>query len=258
MRRQTALRDRITHEMMLEILEILKSEERAPGLSRQGDVRIEIVGTIQRIATFEPELPSVLRDRLNKIAKTARHLRSAIRGMPEYASLDSMLARAIEGSARRADAIAPSGKLKRSGSTQASKARKLLTARLAYDLLSDWGSELPTLTADGSYIRLANLLFKTATASDSDTAAACSRYFKMLQTEHLEGLSERDREEEKKRRPWPYSKRGRQAKPSNNDEEDEPGLAELTQGDVEEFRRRRVEEASHYPPLEQLLDELLG
>jgi hypothetical protein len=256
MTRQTALRDRITREMP-DILEILKSEERAPGLSQQGDVRIAIVAAIQSIATFETELPSVLRDRFNKIAKTARHLRAAIRRMPEYANLDSMLERTINDSARRVDAIAPYGKLKRSGSDQASKTRKLLTARFAYDLLSDWGRKVPTLTADGPYIMLANLLFKTATASDGDTARACSSYFEMLQAEHLEGLSDRDRKEEKKRRPWPYSKRGRQAKPSN-DEEDEPGLAELIKSDVKEVRRKRNAEASYDLSLEQILDELLG
>jgi hypothetical protein len=256
MRRPSTLRDRITREIP-EIFAILKSEERGPGVGLDGDVSIAIVDAIRLIAMFETEPPSVLRDRFNKIAKTAKHFRSAIRGMPGYANLDAMLERTINDNARWADAIAPSGRLERSGGDQASKTRKLLTARIAYELLSDWGSEVPTLTADGPYIRLANLLFKTATASDSDTARACSSYFKMLQAEHLEGLSDRDREEEKKRHPWPYSPRRRQARPSN-DEEDEPGLAGLIKSDVEETRRKRVEEASHYPPLEQLLDELLG
>jgi hypothetical protein len=256
MRSPSTLRGRITRAMP-EILEILKSQEKAPGLSRQGDARIAIVHAIQRIATFETEPPSVLRDRFNKIAKTAGHLRSAIRGMPGYANLDAMLERTINDNARWADAIAPSGRLERSGGDQASKKRKLITACLAYDLLSDWGSKVATLTADGPYFTLANVLFKTATGINSQTKSACSSYFKMLQAEHLDGLSGRAREEEKKRHSWPYSKRGRQAKPSN-DEEDEPGLAELIKSDVKEVRRKRNAEASHYPPLEQLFDELLG
>ena len=253
------LRTRIK-ERMPKILEVLRPEDKVSGFGIEGDIRPSIISDIKIIEAFTPEPPSVVRDKHTAVAKAAKRLRLAIRGMREYAALDAPLERCVKDSERVADAVAPEGRLNRSGGATSNTQQNLLAARCAYDLLLDNGFGVPTLTEDDQYVQLTALLIETATGrpcSATTASRACKQLFEVLLAERgvSVSLSESEQAAELEQDPWPYSQSNRRPRVVSSSGRDE--RTDEVSAWSEAHRRRHLEASRHYPPLEQLLDDML-
>jgi hypothetical protein len=241
MRAPSTLRDRITEPMMDDITEqVMKTKNRGLGFGG-GDPRPIIIRAIRRIAEFEQLSPSQLHKRYETITTLSKKLRAAVRGT-EFADIIEVLDRIDRDSSRQANAAARS--VGPSGGAITVRMRKDLAARLAFNLLENYGGATATLSKDGTYVTLANRLYEAATGDDRDRinlVAACSRHFKELKKEGLDA----------------YSPRGRRRTPSN----DESEVGWLMRADAVSERIRRVDELRRsklLKPLDELLDEMLG
>jgi hypothetical protein len=201
---------------MGDILKEIKPENKMIGLGPEGDVRPRVIRIIREVATLKTS-------HHRKVKRLAERLLEAVKTR-EYGHLRPMLEETIEAA-------------KRGTSTRINMQRMLLAAHLAYDLLLNGGFGTPTLTEDGKFVRLTALIVEVATDSECHTAGrACRRYFKELKVQAATVLGSDSS--------YPYVQRGR--RPRRRTEPD----------DVEEARRRRVEAARSYRPLDELLDKM--
>jgi hypothetical protein len=226
---RAALRQQIIEQMDF-ILEILETHDRTIG--HDGDPRPAIISIIRDIAATPPTIP---KGRYDAVATAAKKLWLAIRGLPEYTRLEPVLERAIAESEASRKIV------------RMNLRRAHLASRLTYNFILDNGFGVPTLSGDKKYVLLTALVVEVATGrpcSKSTAARACKQYFEDLKAE----ASEPDN-------PWPYSPKGRTPK-QKADPKDE--VAELVTRDIAKHSRQLIKAERYYPPLEELLDQLLG
>ena len=150
--------------------------------------RRDVMDGIRMIASMPPYVPpSVLKRQLSKVTAEMKAARKAINELPSgwRGLLDAdiflnELARVIQKSEELASCI----RVKKRGGGDPRKRtaafQKNFAAGQAFDLLNDWGGRTPTLTKDGEYYRLTEMLMKIATERKSagDVERACARVLK--------------------------------------------------------------------------------
>lgn len=119
------------------------------------------------------------RKRLTKVEAKLKAARAAVGD--DDNELTAVLDRAL---AKYRDAIEKLS-VERSGGAGGRLAaeQKKVAAEKAFDLLLEHGGGEPTLSKDGRYIRLTNLLHKVATGKSTDMSRACARYFADLRAD---------------------------------------------------------------------------
>ena len=233
----STLRQRIL-DAMPEILLLVANEQRGIGTGGDGDFRHLVVEGIRRIAELDGTTPYRLRQARNRVAKDAKRLQLSLKKLPPAAQAGNQdgldwLSRL----AAQADNVPEAKKGK------APTHRKQLAASLACDLLLDYGGHTPTLTKGGPYLTLAGLLYKTATGRDGDLENACSKHFASLKTSD---------------EPEPLDLTARHLRSLGPTSPMPSSLLALIERDRAKERQRRIAAARSWPPLQQIIDDLLG
>ena len=219
------LRRRII-DAMPEILKVIANEKRGIGMGGDGDFRPAVVQSIQRIAELDPLPAYKERSNLDKASNHLRRAKQLIEEAQRFSAvrdLDSVLEKVKEMRKR------PLG----TGRKMAS--RKRLAASVACELLLDFGGARVSRTCDGAYVKLANLLHKTAVGGDSDLHRVCKQRLKELWANDELDL---------------YAPKGGRPRPP-------PEINRLMEADVAAFRAQRIEAAKKWPPLQQVVDRVL-
>ena len=234
---RSQLRQRIIAEMP-DILEQIAGEGRPVGLYRDDDFRPAVVRRIVEIAELEAMPRHAARRAFDLVDQHVRRLRLSIGRLPATArSLVEFEIRGLEDARTSVEM--------ETGRTEAR--RKRLAAEAAFDLLTDHGSKAPTLFGEGPYVRLADLLFLVATGKSGDTRKSCAR--------HFDDLKKADDVDFRSKRRGPRGKRGTGNIPAWLTAETASGHLEA-EAARERWRRRAA--IAKWPPLEQVVDEVLA
>ena len=181
------------------------------------DFRQLIVAGIWRIAALEPVPPHIARQRIERAASHLRRSQQVLNGLGAGEAI-----RGIDAALKQVEAFTPP-----------KTSRKQLAAKLAYDLLSDWGAWPPSLADDGTYVRLTALLHLVATGKrDSDPKRACLAHVKVRNDAQLE---------------QPFDTGRHSGHPT-------PEAAQRLWPDVVELHERRKASIAKWPPLHQVID----
>jgi hypothetical protein len=175
-----AFPDSRTVDRVLALAEPRQYRERWPG---------EAIDALRMLAKreFVLDIPGTMRDRLFKAAVALAALRGKLRGLPRSLRTETLLAEAkrLE---KESLLLAQQINVHPSGGPRAIRiaaSRARLAAKLAFDLLNDYGN-VPTLTRDGQYLNLTALLIKLATGrpiGDYAVERACRWYVAQLRAD---------------------------------------------------------------------------
>ena len=215
-KRPSTLRDRIIKEMpaILDLMDIknrIFDEE-----DDDDDFRPSIIDCIRQVAALELTSPSQARRALDRVEQNIARLKQSIAKLPLNIR-DLIEVRGLDEARSQV-----------TGTTKAD--RKLLAADLTSSLIFNHGGYIPTLTRDGPYIKLANLMYFTATGEKSELEGYCRKLFANLEREEL-GI---------------YS------------DERGPRRSFVIDDDIMRIYQRRAEAMKLWPPLEQVVDAALG
>ncbi|WIW43848.1 hypothetical protein ML401_20215 [Bradyrhizobium sp. 62B] len=136
---------------------------------------------IRQVDLSRTAKPGLVKKQLNRIETAARKLRVEISRLPDDVARKlrpANFGRLIEKSAVLASKIT----VRASGGAKPARlarARKMVAARHAFSLCY-FCEGIQSRTKDGPYVRLTELLFKTATGKQGSCANACSEQFKEL------------------------------------------------------------------------------
>lgn len=226
-----ALRKRIIANMPA-ILKLMDIEHRHPPIGIDHDFRPEIVGYIKRIAKLKASSPSQARRAYLAVEKNVKGLKQSIARLPPAAQY--FVKFEIEGLD-----VAESQIKNQTGRTAVQQKR--IAAEDAHDLLLEYGGDVPTLTKAAPYIELANLLYLVATGKNGDLKKHCSQHVANLKADGFNSL--------RKRGPRPAYRK---------DDGDIPLKKYSTAEYAEQRHQRRKAAIAKWPPLAQIVDEVLG
>ena len=151
-------------DKMPKILELIASENETGD-----DPRPEIVRHVKEIADFKVMSQSQIQRAFNRVAANIKQLEASLASLPGEKRLV------------RVDGLYHgmgwwwSWAKEKPRRTKAD--RKLLAARVALDLMIDYGDHAPTLAKDGKFTQLAELLYSTATGKRDGLARSCKQCF---------------------------------------------------------------------------------
>jgi hypothetical protein len=238
----SSLRQRIIDKMQ-KILELIATEDRHRHLCSDVDFRRTIVWHIKTIAELETMPPSRARRAFDRVAKDVKRLKASLASLPPSAH------HLVDVEVKGLD-VALSQVKNETGRT--ATVRKRLAAEAAFDLIADHGSYPMTLTPDGPYITLANVLFFVATGKRSDLETHCRHHFDYLKTE--EGVSFYSRD-------MGWRRKGPRGKGDGGDGGVPAWLRETiakSSAEQEASRQRREAAMKKWPPLDEVVDAVLG
>ena len=216
------------------ILDLMDIEHRHPPIGIDHDFRPEIVGYIKRIANLKASSPSQARRTFDAVFKNVEGLKRSIARLPP--NIRYFVKFEIEGLD-----VTESQIKNQTGRTAVQQKR--IAAEVAHDLMLEYGGDVPTLTKQAPYIYLANLLYLAATGKNGDLKKHCSQHVADLKADGFNSL--------RKRGPRPAHR-----KDAGNFPEylKKYSTAEY----VEQRHQRRKAAIAKWPPLAQIVDEVLG
>ena len=150
-----------------------------PWAFEQEQCRRAVVDSIVRIRELDLVPPGALRTKLRKVAKALGSVRVALEQLPEWERRELLTVEQVKSAEKESTRRAEEVIVRASGGAKADAARMQVAAACAFKLL--FMRQLPTLTKDGVWIRLANLLFELATDKRGrDASRACQKHMERL------------------------------------------------------------------------------
>ncbi|UPJ97432.1 hypothetical protein [Bradyrhizobium sp. 172] len=150
------------------------------------ECRRDIALAIWKIRQVKPTTvrPAEVERRLTQIAKAARKLCIEISKLPDDVALrltPSTFLRNCSRLIEKSEVLAARIDVRPSGGTKFAAARKMVTARHAFQLTHWYSNQLPSRTKDGQFFTTADLLYKMATRKKGSCANACVEHFRELE-----------------------------------------------------------------------------
>lgn len=150
------------------------------------ECRRDVALAIWKIRQVKPTTvrPAEVERRLTQIAKAARKLCIEISKLPDDVALrltPSTFLRNCSRLIEKSEVLAARIDVRPSGGTKFAAARKMVTARHAFQLTHWYSNQLPSRTKDGRFFTTADLLYKMATGKKGSCANACVEHFRELE-----------------------------------------------------------------------------